>query len=875
MSDWAIVIGVDHYPASASWTLRGAVRDAVAMREWLLSANGAHVAPDHLTLLLAPVPGLSPPVDFIPATHDNILKAITDLFDSSNKQGDRFFFHFSGHGLSIKDNLSWKQGILASDFSLTTSHKSVTVTSLFELFQRTSFQQQFFVIDACRNIPLDRIRLSDFPYGFDPVFPTCPQFVMFATQPGVEAKEVGHPGDETGAFTDALLRGLKGEGAAKTWDDDSGSYVVRWNELFSAVVDDVRNRKLQVNANGNGPLIQEPRQYGERGNENPELARLQDASVPDEELFIDLAPSPKVLPVASITINALTGLAKDIRAPIESVPIVARLRPRTYGLNGVATGYAPTKKSVRLYAPARVKLDFQEDPPGARAIAPVAPGPIAPMNRLMKGDLDVSAQESVALLQVANEAGTIIAAGRGQLVLRDLPAGFYSLRLISPEGVVVSEVVESPRPGGTRQVSLAAPPVATPAMQYLTELAGFEKKRDGSISPSETVGPTYFLKTSTVLALAAAAQLEPGSPYGFHLRKVPLPGFHQLVGMDASSGLHLVFGDERHEGFWNSARVLDITEGERREMSHEGQDSQLLTSFALATSVGPRDIRIQWPGHAAVIPCYVLPGRVTLFVVTREMDGSVEIHQYMPLSGVPGSGAPVYPASAGRDPNYGGSAFAVIRRIEYMQRTFATGRVSPLKPDVQLLLDDKWVDPIAGCLGGYLAMRMGMTDRLNIATANLVRYFGELPDAHILRGAYLASVDRFEEAGGEFRKAVDTGIPIFREGATLLANIALPLEGSLREMLLGLSARLAGGQPWSMRLSESGSLESAPASADRLHKILRILKQRGVDDPDLNLMLAVLDGDISALKAAHAAGANVNVTDSELLARYADLLPDA
>jgi hypothetical protein len=31
-------------------------------------------------VLLAPVPGLSPVVDFIPATHDNILKAITDLF---------------------------------------------------------------------------------------------------------------------------------------------------------------------------------------------------------------------------------------------------------------------------------------------------------------------------------------------------------------------------------------------------------------------------------------------------------------------------------------------------------------------------------------------------------------------------------------------------------------------------------------------------------------------------------------------------------------------------------------------------------------------------------------------------------------------------
>jgi hypothetical protein len=424
MDDWAIVIGVDHYPASASWTLRGAVRDAIDMRDWLLSPQGANIAPDHLTLLLAPDPGAPVGVDFIAATHDNILKAITDLLARSDKRGDRFFFHFSGHGLSVKADLSWKQGILASDFSLTTPNKSLTVTSLFELFQRTSFKHQFFVVDACRNIPLDGIRLSDFPYSLDPVIPAPPQFVMFATQPGVVALEVGFPGDESGAFTSALLKGLNGEGAAKTWDDESGEYVVRWNELFSAVLEEVRNRKLRVEAAGDGPLIQEPRQYGERGNENPELGRFQDASVPDEELRIDLAPNPKVLPVASVRINSLGGLTKDVSAPITALPIVARLRPRTYGVNGVAAGYRPLNtRSVRLYAPSTVKLEFQEDPPGvpAPAPAPAPPAPVAPMNAQLKGGLSVAAGESVAVLQVANEAGTIVATGRGRLVLTDLP----------------------------------------------------------------------------------------------------------------------------------------------------------------------------------------------------------------------------------------------------------------------------------------------------------------------------------------------------------------------------------------------------------------------------------------------------------------------
>ncbi len=71
MNDWAIVVSVDHYPASANWTLRGAVCDAIGMRDWLLSPHGANIAPDHLTLLLAPVPGApAPTVNFTEATHD-------------------------------------------------------------------------------------------------------------------------------------------------------------------------------------------------------------------------------------------------------------------------------------------------------------------------------------------------------------------------------------------------------------------------------------------------------------------------------------------------------------------------------------------------------------------------------------------------------------------------------------------------------------------------------------------------------------------------------------------------------------------------------------------------------------------------------------
>lgn len=49
---------------------------------------------------------------------------------------------------------------------------------------------------------------------------------------------------------------------------------------------------------------------------------------------------------------------------------------------------------------------------------------------------------------------------------------------------------------------------------------------------------------------------------------------------------------------------------------------------------------------------------------------------------------------------------------------------------------------------------------------------------------------------------------------------------------------------------------------------LNFLKSQGIDDPDIDLFLAVDSNDSAALKAAIDRGGNVNVTTGELLARY-------
>lgn len=888
MNNWAIVIGVDYYPANEAWTLQGAVRDALAMRDWLLNPNGGNVAFQNLRLLLSPCPDApAPSLKFIEATQTKIEDAINDLLTQSRSCGDRVFLYFSGHGLSVDINLTVEQGILASDFSLKTSTRSMTVKSLFDLFQGTNFKQQYFIIDACRNIPVDRIRLGQFPYIPPPVIPSLPQFVMFATQPCVKAMQVGYPGNESGAFTSALLNGLKGKGSAKSWDNNAGEYVVRWNELFSAVFKEVKSRKLEVNFGE--PLIQEPRQYGERGDENPELGRFPDASIPDEVLQIDLEPNPTVLPIACIKINTFSGTAHVEGPPISKLPIVVKLRPRIYGINGSAAGFKPIiAKEVRLYNQARVKLEFEANPPGppptgpiplgepaipsSNVIPPASPIPLGepailplnatppdvytfvphqrsepplltsavPFNKTLRGGLQVLACESLALLQVANEAGTILKTARGQITLNDLPLGFYSLRMISPEGIVVSEVIESPKLDGMRIVELFTDSAKSPAMDFLAEFAELKRAADGSISPSESIGPTFFLKLSTTLALAAAAQLEDDSGFGHKLRMVPLSTFHELTSDDAVNGLHLVFGDELNAGFWNSATVFDIVAESEREMYFEGllgrngypirpyaiyrhikRDENSIRSFAIDCQTGSRTVRIKWNGHVTDIPCFVLPGRVTLIVITRELDGSIEVHQYMPLTRLAESLDYGYPILNARDPQYRTSNFSAIRRIEYMQRAMAHGRISPLKPDVELLLKNKWNDPIAGCLGSYLALRMGMIDDLESATENLVRHFGELPDSHVLRGMFLLKMNLINEASNQFRQAFNIGPPIFREGVSLLEGLdkSLYLTQELKMHIAEMSAGLASGQLWCIKSTKENWYDSASLKSGALTTI--------------------------------------------------------
>jgi hypothetical protein len=325
MANWAIVIGVDKY-----WRqdvcLRAAVRDALDMRAWLLDSAGGNVPEPNFTLLLAPDQTAPAGVNYLPADFATIVNSIERMLARSGGVGERLFFHSSGHGLSQRVNFSTQSAILSSDFTDLLTTNSLTVASLFELFHGTHFAEQYFFIDACRNLPFDtEKRLGEYPNPRPPGAPVSPQFVMFATQPLVKAVEIRVPGNEHGAFTRALRDGFRGAGSAKRWDEEQGKYVIRWSSLFGHVEATVEAMKLGLPSDG--PLVQAPRQYGERGALDPILGTFAESVFIQEQLQIDLDP-PKVEEHARVIVGEMLRITCQHGPPVRA-PLTVNLPPRT------------------------------------------------------------------------------------------------------------------------------------------------------------------------------------------------------------------------------------------------------------------------------------------------------------------------------------------------------------------------------------------------------------------------------------------------------------------------------------------------------------------------------------------------------------------
>src|SRR6185436_19034991 len=97
MARHAIIIGIDQY-TNANWILNGAVKDALAFREWAIGAGG--VDPKNVRLLLSTEDAAAKAMRTAEATRRDIRSVILDYQKDAGKGAERLYFYYAGHGLS-------------------------------------------------------------------------------------------------------------------------------------------------------------------------------------------------------------------------------------------------------------------------------------------------------------------------------------------------------------------------------------------------------------------------------------------------------------------------------------------------------------------------------------------------------------------------------------------------------------------------------------------------------------------------------------------------------------------------------------------------------------------------------------------------------
>jgi Caspase domain len=760
MSNWAIVIGINKYWRPEA-CLHGAVRDAVDMCEWLKNPDGGAVPESQLFVALEPDHGTAPAPTVYGADYQTVTDVIRRLVLRSGANGDRLFFYFAGHGLTSRVNYSDESAIALADFTDQHPEYSLSLRSIFEFFQATQFREQFFFIDACRNIPWE----GEFRIGYlqprrrDPEQESIQQFICFATSPGVPAAEIGQAGNERGAFTGALLPGLGGAGTAKAWNGGENKYLVRWADLFCFVETEMRGKRVRLGRNEK-PLFQTPRQTGERGGGNPVLASFPDGFFSEESLAVYIDPLGAAR-YTEVVVSDYGDIEQRARL-LDQVPAPFRLPPREYTLKAEATHFVPEKRrwAVSVYSPADVTVTMRPGTPVSTAGSPTA-----------TGKLIVQSSDTLAALELADGAGAPIRSGRGRLEVPGLKPGFYRARLVSPEGEVIEQMIDI-EPGERKEIALPAPQAPRTELfrQVITRTAS-DVQPDNTVEVSEAVGPIAAPRMSTLLMLTGEV-VNRDTPWGHRLREIGLRSFREAVPNAGDTGVQVLFAVE--DSAWTGwshppspTRVaiwhLDEQLGPATMSRPIGiQDVLGLGAYSTAVRPGPHWLMIHLPGTApTVFAVAALSGRLTLVVVHQDNDGQIRVLQYLPA-------LTADTAPHGRAPR---SEPMNVRRLELMQRFYLSGRLDLAYPNARELLNAKWIEPIAGALGGYLMLRLGKVGELRRASANMSEFFGELSDSHILMAVY-ADLEREDRdlAAREFRRALDHGVPIFADGLGLLLD---------------------------------------------------------------------------------------------------------
>jgi hypothetical protein len=783
MANWAVVIGIDQYWSEGAH-LRGAVRDALRMREWLVEPTGGNVPAENVQLVVSRAEH-SPEVDpeFQPtlATKANIILAINNLIELSSGKGERLYFFFAGHGLTTRVSNRDESALLATDFTTVNTDHSIALRSLWEFFETTQFEDQFLFVDACRNVPLwaeggeFAVGQWTLPRTRDPGLPPVQQFVLYATSPKLKAVEDRKtPGEEHGAFTTALLAGLRGEKAAKAWSWERQCYEVRWERLADFVKGRIEGEARKVAEATNGAVIQIPQDAGSRGVAGRErdvvITLFPTESFSKERLEVFLDPDD-AYPKADVRVVDALGDVVAAQVGGTGTSVVFYLAPKTYAVRAAAPGIGEgrTTRPLELYEPPSEKttislrpLERPDPGPGAPAEteapapaapppaepAPAEPAPVAATRDLdggAHGRIPLEAPDPLSIVEVADETGNVLEVSRAKAEL-ELPPGFYRIRHVGPEKTCDLEPIALTPDETEKKRRLAA---AEPSAATLELLESME----GKPGPAQTIAlegrePVAWAQTSTLVALALGAALHgDGGPAALDLRA--LSAFDRAKERNGIA-VYVVWEEGKADPGSLEIRVWETGEPAPRKTHELRAVAPRLAELVLPAPARPHWVSIhrESEGRPMVFARSVLHGRLSTLVV--QVTKGIRLFQYLPALAADDSTSP-----------------ETLRRVEYLERMLLGGRLDGARELVDELSSAAASDPFVACLCGYVLLRLGRLEEAAASAERAIETAPQLADGFVLRG-------ECSPAGGAAAKQAYTealaasGVPLFAEGLTRL-----------------------------------------------------------------------------------------------------------
>jgi hypothetical protein len=746
----AIVVGIDSYP---NHPLTSAENDARAFRGALIKHD--LVDAKNIQLITGP-----------DATKAGILDAIEPYY-MKGEGVPRFIFFFAGHGcLGYVDAARSRAHTTLAPVEFDHFGHADRLIDLDDIVERMLVagpQEQFFFVDACRDIPYDAVpNLSAIPWGAAKPGVARAQAVLYAVKPFGQATGVR---SGMGVMTTHIVSALDGTGRALEFDPDLNDYVItansvkayaaemvlravsgeeQWREKYRIpelrlagdatkpirTVPNVQPVRLTVHIEPNAAapqtevILSQGRVVVQRWLPN---ANHEPVDVQPQRHFLEATSTAGSVDPVSITIDAREQREATVR--VSAGPPARPKGPQLSGLGGTT-----------LVTAVQGRGDGTRTVPGESRTATITA---------------VAKEPQVAIAVEGLQPPYVKKAGRQKLTAQ-LPPGPYgvSFRLGTN---VFSQTEVQVREGESITVR---PTVAGSAL--LREALGERAQQEDAVI-SESIGPIQAGVVPTMLPIIGLKMFDVRHElFGQFAGVVPTLDPKQF-GAAPLALVVAIDGDGWHtppDEMLRGIRLnIDVDAGPTeppivRPLVGPGFDRILI-----AAAPAPRSsffVRISSPHLGRVlVATAAIRGRATVLTARFTPEGRLEISQnLLRLPGV------VYD-----EPDPGVAPGRMIRQLQLGQELYQSGELAnPEFTDHDLdlisgLFYAKWTDPILSCmaffalsdaatvsrsLGGMVAAKSMYAEMVPEVTKNLMRFFPDLPDSRIVHALGSGDTSRLD-----------------------------------------------------------------------------------------------------------------------------------